>query len=143
MCSTPRISFGERILAVEREHALGDILGEIADPLEIVGDAQRADDLAQIDRHRLPARDRQDRPLLDLALQRVDLARRRAITRCAQDRCRARQRIDRVGDLLFGEAAHLGDHAVELLQIGVEGLGDMFGHCCCVLASQPVSRSGR
>ena len=40
----------------------------------------------------------------------------------------ARQRIDGVGDLLLGEAAHLGDHAGELLQIDVEGLGDMFGH---------------
>ena len=47
--------------------ALGDVLGEVADALEIVGDAQRADDLAQVDRHRLAARDGQDRLLLDLA----------------------------------------------------------------------------
>ena len=61
-------------LAVEHHDALGDVLGEIADPLEIVGDAQRADDLAQVDRHRLAARDGEDRLFLDLALERVDLA---------------------------------------------------------------------
>ena len=34
--------------------------------------ADRADDLAQVHRHRLAQRDRQDRLLLDLALQRVE-----------------------------------------------------------------------
>ncbi len=38
---------------------------------------QRADDLAQIDRHRLAAGDGQHGFFLDLALQRVDTARRR------------------------------------------------------------------
>ena len=32
------------------------------------------------------------------------------------------QRIDRFGDLLFGNPAHLGDHAGEILQVDVEGL---------------------
>ena len=40
-------------LAVEHHHALGDVLGQVADPLEVVGDAERADDVAQIHRHRL------------------------------------------------------------------------------------------
>ena len=35
-------------------------------------DPQRADDLAQVDRHRLAPRDGEDRLFLDLALQRVD-----------------------------------------------------------------------
>ena len=52
--------------------ALGDVLGEIADALEIVGNADRRDDFAQIDRQRLAPRDRQDRLLLDLALQSVE-----------------------------------------------------------------------
>ena len=38
------------------------------------------------------------------------------------------QRIDGIGDLLLGEAAHLGDLAGNVLQIGVEGLGGVFGH---------------
>ena len=43
-------------LAADLERTLGDVLGEIADAFEIAGDADRADDLAQIDRHRLAAR---------------------------------------------------------------------------------------
>src|SRR5262249_16070895 len=56
-------------------HALGDVLGEIADALEVVGEPQRRHDVAQIDRHGLTPRDGQDRLLLDLALQlvRVDV----------------------------------------------------------------------
>ena len=64
---------GRREFAVERDHALGDVLGEIADALQIVGEPQRADDFAQIDRHRLAAGDGQHRLFLDLALQRVDI----------------------------------------------------------------------
>ena len=59
-------------IAVERADPLGDVLGEVADALEVVGDAQGADHFAQIDRHRLAARDGQDRLFLDFALQRVD-----------------------------------------------------------------------
>ena len=47
---------------------------------------------------------------------------------------------------LLGKAAHLGDHAGQLLQVGVEGLGDMFGHCDpCSLprVDAAISRSGR
>ena len=54
--------------------ALGDVLGEVADALEIVGDVDRGHDLAQILRHRLAAGDHADRLLLDLALRAVDLA---------------------------------------------------------------------
>ncbi len=32
------------VFAVQHDHALADILGEVADALEIVGDAQSADD---------------------------------------------------------------------------------------------------
>ena len=35
---------------------------------------------------------------------------------------RAAERVDRVADLPLGEAAHLGDHAGQLLEVGVEGL---------------------
>ena len=128
MCSTPRISLCGWNSAAERDHALGDVLGEIADPLEIVRDAQRADDLAQVDRHRLAARDGEDRALLDLALQRVD-GRVERDDALGELGVAPRQRVDRVGDLLFGEPAHLGDHAGEILQIDVEGFGGvMIGH---------------
>ena len=32
------------------------------------------------------------------------------------------ERVDRIADLALGEAAHLGDHARELLEVGVERL---------------------
>ena len=124
----------------ERDHALGDVLGEVADALEIVRDAQRADDLAQVDRHRLAPRDGEDRALLDLALQIVDgrIERDHALR---ERRIAPRQRIDRLGDLLFGEPAHLGDHAGEVLQVDVEGLrGVLISHGTC---PRRVSRSGR
>ena len=72
MCSTPRISCLRMEVEIERDDALADVLGVIADPLKIVADAHSADDLAQIDRHRLPPRDGQDRLFLDVVLHRVD-----------------------------------------------------------------------
>ena len=146
MCSTPRISLVRMKLAVERQHALADVLGEVADPLEIVGHAQRADDLPQIDRHRLAAGDGEDRLLLDLRAAARRCSDRLATTRWAQVGVAARQRLDRVGDLLLGKPAHLRHHAGELLQIDVEGLGGVFGHYhlsrpgCAIRA---ISRSGR
>ena len=110
---------------------------------------KRADDLAQVDRHRLAPRDGEDRLLLDLALQRVDLGVGRG------DALRQRavalgQRVDRIGDLLLGQAAHLGDHAGEILQVGVEGLGRCASVIWVVLQSPAfdcaifaLSRSGR
>ena len=133
MCSTPRMSFcGEKSL-VERDHPLADVLGMVADALEVVADAHGADDLAQIDRHRLAAGDGQNRLLLDLVLQGVD----RRIP--GDDAFRELdialdQRTDGIGDLLLHEAAHLGDPARDLLQVGVERLGrvvdsdGVFGH---------------
>ena len=102
----------------------------------------RADDLAQIDRHRLAARDGQDRLLLDLALQRVD-------GRIVGDHA-----LGEIGVALdqapamasaicrSGKAAHLGDLAGEILQIDVEGLGGVV-HSGRSIRSSCVSRSGR
>ena len=114
-------------LAVERQHALGDVLGEVADPLEVVGDPQRADDLAQVDRHRLAAGDGEHGLFLDLALQRVDGG-SIATTRCARSASRRASASTASGDLLLRQPAHLGDHAGELLEVDVEGLGGVFGH---------------
>ena len=109
---------------VERDDALADVLGMIADPLEIVADAHGADDFAQVDRHRLPPGDGEDRLFLDLVLQRVD-------RRIGADHALGKlgvaveQRPRRIGDLPLGKSAHFGDLARDLLQIGVERLGGM------------------
>ena len=111
-------NMGKRVAALETDFH----------PLKIVRHAQRADDLAQIDRHRLAPRDGEDGAFLDLALQRVD-------RRIEQDDALREpavalgERIDRVGDLFFRETAHFGDHAGEVLQVDVEGLrGVMINH---------------
>ncbi len=106
--------------------ALGDVLGEVADALEVAGDADRRDDLAQVDRHRLAPRDGQDRVLLDLALQRS--RRGSTATVRARGRRRARQRVHRVRQHLLGDAAHLGDLAAEQLEFLVVGSDDVIGH---------------
>ena len=125
-------------LAAERDDALGDVLGKVADALQIVRHAQRADDLAQVDRHRLAPRDGEDRALLDLALQR-SMVGSSDDDALGEPAVALGERIDRVGDLLFGKPAHLGHHAGEVLQIDVEGFrGVMISH------DRPVlSRSGR
>ena len=106
-------------------------------------DAQRADDLAQVDRHRLAPRDGEDRALLDLALQRVD----RRIERddaLGEPAVAPGERIDRLGDLLLGEAAHLGDHAGEVLQVDVEGFRGVMSAMTrsCVLIGASAEAAG-
>jgi len=44
------------------DRALGNVLGEIADPFEIARDADRPDQLAQVDRYRLAPRAAPRRP---------------------------------------------------------------------------------
>ena len=101
------------------DRALGDVLGQIPDPLEIARNPNGADDLAQVIRHRLPARDRQRRLLLDLALKRVEagvglhhLMGKRGIA--------GGERVDRLDHHLLGEAPHLGDPPLEQVEVLVE-----------------------
>jgi hypothetical protein len=117
-------------IAADRRHPLADVLGQIADALEVVGDAQRTHHLAQVDRHRLPARDRQHRLFLDLALQRVDrrIERNRALGPLG---IAPGQRLDCIGNLLLSQTAHFRDHAGDVLQIDIEGLGSVLAHCDC------------
>ena len=106
------------------ERALGDVLGEIADPLEIAGDPNGADDLAQVDRHRLPARDGQRRLLLDLALQHVEP--RIGLDHLMGERGVAGgERVHRVDHHFLGDAAHLGDPALEQVEVLVVGSDGM------------------
>jgi hypothetical protein len=57
---------------VDHRHALGDVLGIVADPLDHAGDLQRGDHFAQIVGHRRAQRDDPHRELLDLGLDRID-----------------------------------------------------------------------
>ena len=47
---------------------------------------------------------------------------------CASSHVLPLQRVDGVGLHLLGDAAHLGDHALEVLQFGVEGRDGVVGH---------------
>jgi hypothetical protein len=38
------------------------------------------------------------------------------------------KRLDRLGDLPLGHAAHFGDHAGDVLQVGIEGLDGVLFH---------------
>ena len=114
-------------LDADLDRALGDVLGEIADPLEIACDANGADDLAQVDRHRLPARDRQDRLLLDFALQEVE-PRIGADDLMGERGVGGGERIHRVDHHLLGEAAHLRDAPLEQIEILVVGSDGVLVH---------------
>jgi hypothetical protein len=102
------------------ENALGAVLRHVADALEIARDADRRDDLAQVDRERLAARDRQHGALLDVPLQRVH-ALVHGDHGLREGRVAPDERIDRVGQLLLGDAAHLGDGGAQALELCVEG----------------------
>jgi hypothetical protein len=49
-----------------------NVLGEIADSLEVAGDADGADRIAKVRRHRLTTRDSQDCRVHDFALPRIE-----------------------------------------------------------------------
>ena len=101
-------------VAVQREDALGDVLGQVADALEIAGDALCRDDFAQIHRHRLTPGDDHDGALFAFALQDIELL------VIGDDRAGgvdidAHQRPDRDIDQALGHAAHLGDPAGDVV----------------------------
>ena len=108
------------------QRPFGDVLGQVADPLEVAGDPDRADDLAQIDRHRLAPGDGENRLLLDLALQRVE-ARVGGDDLVGQRHVGLAQRVHRVDHHLLGDAAHFGDpplEGVEILVVRSDGVID-------------------
>ena len=109
-------------VAVERDHALADVLGEIADALEIVGRRACAPTIS-----RRSTAIGWRRAMVRIAFSSISrciasIVASVAITCCGELGVAVGQRVHGVGDLLLGEAAHLGDLAGELLQIGVEGL---------------------
>ena len=118
---------GTRELHADLERAFGDVLGQIADPLEIAGDADGADDFAQVDRHRLAARDRQDRLLLHLTLQRVEsrVGRNHLM---GERGVGAGERVHGVDHHFLGEPAHLRDAALEQVEVLVVGSDGVLVH---------------
>ena len=117
-------------IVLQRRDPLAHVLGEVADPLQIGGDPHGADDLAQVDRHRLAPRDGQHRAFLDDVLQAVDFDIGGDDALAERD-IPADQRIDGIGDHALGKTAHLRDQPGQFLQIAVERLGGVFRtHCC-------------
>jgi len=90
------------------DRALRDVLGEVADPFEVSGHANGANQLAEVDRHRLAASDSHYREIFDFALQRVeagidgdDLTRKHPVG--------AGERIHGFDHHLLGDPAHFDD----------------------------------
>jgi hypothetical protein len=111
-------------VVIERDDALADVLGVIADPLQVIAYAHGADAFAQIDRHRLAPGNREDAFIFHFALQRVDrwIEPNHAL---AELDIAIDQGLNRIRDLSLHKAAHLGDFAGDFLQIGIERLGGM------------------
>ena len=126
----------------QRDRALGDVGRIVGDPFDVAGDAQRADDAAQVARHRLAQGQHADGLVVDLALDRIDLLVRLDDVR-GQLGVALDDRLDRVGDLAFRQAAHAGDHVGQPLQLFVEGLDDVFVRHALNLSRPPLSRTGR
>ena len=113
------------------DRAPGDVLGQIPHPLEVARDPNGADDLAQVVRHRLPARDRHRRLLLDLALKHVEpriglhhLLGKRGVA--------GGKRVHRLDHHFLSQAAHLGDPPLEQVEVLVVGSDSMLirhGRC--------------
>ena len=117
------------------DDALGVVLAEIADALQIGRDADRSHDFAQVSRHRLALGDGDDRLLADLALGLVkngivgdDLLGERQVG--------IDQGAHGFGHHLFGQAAHLGDAPGQVLQIFVIDGSNVRRHDCFSLRSQ-------
>ena len=98
----------DRRLAVEHKRALADVLGQVADALQFVGDLDRRERRAEVDRHRLAQRQQLQRLLFDGLLDTVH-----ALVgpdgRFGQLSVALGDGFDGVGELGFGQSAHLGD----------------------------------
>ena len=114
-------------LDADLDRALGDVFGEIAHAFEIARDADGADELPKVDRHRLAPRDRHDHEILDLALQCVQ-AHVSGDDLMGEDRVGARERVHAVDHHFLRDAAHLGNAALERVELPVVGFDRMIHH---------------
>src|SRR5204863_9863417 len=103
------------------------------------GDLQGGDDLAQVARHRLAQRQEADREVVEVAFELIDLF-------VAFDNARGKlavafdDRLDRVGELAFGQTAHLDDHLAEPAQLLVIALDDVLSrHASPQSSANPAS----
>ncbi len=112
----------------------------VAEALQVGRDLERRDDVAEIDRHRLAERQQADDERADLLLERVD--RRVALDdRVGGFRVAPQDALDRAVELRLDEAAHAADQGVELRELLVVGLHDVFAWLRHV--PSPLSRTGR
>ena len=115
------------VLAGDGQRALGDVLGEIADALQVARDLEHRHDVAQVVGHRLAPGDHEDGLLLQLALELIDGA-------VAGDGALGElgvallQRIEGLRQQPLGQAAHLRHLPVEQLQLLIERLDDVLVH---------------
>ncbi len=106
---------------------LAIFFAEVADALHVSRHADGRNGLAKIDGERLPAGDRQDGALLDLPLEDVEAA-VRCDHRLGERQIAPKKRRDGIDQHLFGDAAHLGDAAPQVLQVVVIGTDDVLRH---------------
>ena len=136
MCLRPTISGLGSVLVRDRERALGDVLGEVADALEIAGDADGRHDLAQVDRHRLAPRDRRGSPAPRPRAASVSICSSLAMTFWASCGSRRSQRIDRVDRASVSAmppiSAILRSSSFELVVVGLT--------MCVVMLRSPALR---
>jgi hypothetical protein len=122
-----RLGQADGRLAVEHDGALGDILGQVADALQLGGGLDRRQGLAQIHRHGLAQRQQLQGAVFDLLLHGVDagITANRAFRRGAVP---AGDGLNGGGKLGFRQSAHLGDQRGQGFQLFPEGLDGMVIH---------------
>ena len=121
---------------LQHRHALGDVLGVIADALDHARDLERGDDIPKVRRHRRTKRDQLHRAALGLHLERVELL------VVANDLLGTAdialdQAAHRFADRIFGEPAHLADERAQSVEVLVECLERMFAYLLHVRSVQP------
>ena len=115
------------VLAGDGKRALGNVLGEVADALQVARDLQYRHDMAQVVGHGLTPSDSENGLLLQVALEQVDAA-VAGDCRLGELRIATFQRIEALRQQPFRQPPHLRDLPVELLQLLVEGLDGVLLH---------------
>ena len=120
----------------DRADALGDVLGKIADPLQIAGHADSANNSAQILRHGLALGDERDRPVVELALPGIHdgVVGNDALSQGIVGR---KQRLRRRANHRTGEIAHVADQPVDVFEFLVEGRDGMLAHRFLLVVGRP------
>jgi hypothetical protein len=117
----------------DRLGPLGDVLGVIADPLEVGGDAEDRQDTRRSLGDRLTLRDDARGLLVDLLVQRVDggvaLADAFRQVGVAGLQC-----LGRFRDRVLDQPAHAHDVGLDRFEVAVEGGDDMFRRSHCFLS---------